>query len=365
MVRLTRVQQQQRTRATVLAAARAEFLEHGYGAAKIDRIAARAELTRGAVYSNFPGKRALYLAVLVDLVARPARDDCLPVPPLSPAEALGTFARTWLERLPLVGDTPPEGRLALRSLTGLLDDEPARTALSHIVRLEALLLALPLETIWAHRPSGARRVRLAELVLTLLSGSGGFAETAPGFGDPFDIARACEHLASIDLRDQWDAPHLPFAAPARATREIWTAPTDRADEISGRSVDLGADGVIAVLGAHRLAAAEEAIRAAGPDDQVTLVSVTSDPPEIGRLMKFRIADLTSCLRRVFPPESWAPLRLVLDEDARVASALSLTDVGDATESAVRIRDGAIIARAEGRGALHAAASTDATAKRRY
>ena len=50
MVRLTRAQQQERTQAAVLAAAREEFTEHGYAEAKVDRIAERAELTRGAVY---------------------------------------------------------------------------------------------------------------------------------------------------------------------------------------------------------------------------------------------------------------------------------------------------------------------------
>ena len=57
---------QLRNRAKVLAAARAEFAEHGYRDATVDRIAARADLTRGAVYSNFPGKRALYFSTLVD-----------------------------------------------------------------------------------------------------------------------------------------------------------------------------------------------------------------------------------------------------------------------------------------------------------
>src|SRR5687767_4251309 len=106
MVRLTRVQQQERTRASVLAAAKDEFTEHGYVLAKIDRIAERAELTRGAVYSNFPSKRALYLAVLIDLVENSGGAEP-PVGPESLADALGSFARVWLERLPLVGDSAP------------------------------------------------------------------------------------------------------------------------------------------------------------------------------------------------------------------------------------------------------------------
>ena len=109
MVRLTRAQQQERTLAAVLAAARDEFAEHGYVEAKVDRIAERAELTRGAVYSNFPGKRALYLAVLVDMVEGSAAGEVPRSSPPSAAAALGAFARVWLERLPLAGDTPAAG----------------------------------------------------------------------------------------------------------------------------------------------------------------------------------------------------------------------------------------------------------------
>ncbi|MEU6738944.1 helix-turn-helix domain-containing protein [Streptosporangium sandarakinum] len=384
MARLTRAQQQERTRAAVLAAARREFAEHGYAVAKIDRIAERAEMTRGAVYSNFPTKRALYLAVLTDLVERSADEagqadgsdgtdgtdgaagitgtaGRVPRPtPGSVADSLGAFARVWLERLPLTGDSPADGHLRLRSLSGVLDDEPARTALAQTARLEALLLALALES---YSPPGVRRVRLAELALTLLNGSAGLAETAPGFGDPFDVARACDHLAGIDLADSWDPPHLPYVSPARPCDDPWAPPAEVSDRITGRRIGLGDDGVIAVLGAGRLSAAEEAVRGALPGDRVTVVVVTGDPAEIGRLVRLRVDDLTACLRRVFAPGAWPPLRLVLDDHALVAAALGLPGVGDTTEAAVRIRDGRIVARAEGRGAAHAAAaagSPDAT-----
>ena len=67
---------QERNRAAVLAAARAEFVERGFRDAKVDVIAARAGLTRGAVYSNFPSKRALYFAVLAtDAVSAAAAAD--------------------------------------------------------------------------------------------------------------------------------------------------------------------------------------------------------------------------------------------------------------------------------------------------
>ena len=359
MARLTRAQQQERTRATVLAAARQEFGEHGYADAKVDRIAERAELTRGAVYSNFPSKRALYLAVLVELVERGGSGRAKASSP-GPAEALAAFARAWLERLPLVGDPPASGHLQLRSLDGVVDDETGRTALAQVTRLEALLLALALEPRGPRHRGPVRRVRLAELVLTLLHGSGHLAETAPGFGDPFDVARACEYLAGIDLADTWDPPHLAYVAPARPCRDRWVPPAELPDQLSGRRAGLDADGVLAVLGTTRLEAAEEAVRAARPGDRVTVAVVTRDPAETGRLVRLRISDLTGCLRRVFASDAWPWLQLVLDDRALLAAAVGLPDADDATEAAVRIRDGRIVARGEGRGAAHAAATAGAS-----
>jgi AcrR family transcriptional regulator len=361
VVRLTRAQQQERTRTALLAAAREEFARYGYVEAKVDRVADRAELTRGAVYSNFPSKRALYLAVLVDMVEH-AGNGQEPSPAPGPAEALGAFARVWLERLPISGDPPAQGRLQLRSLAAVLDDEPARTALAQVTRLEALLLALALESCAPHGRARVRRVRLAELVLTLLSGAGHLADTAPGFGDPFAVVRACEQLAAIDLADTWEPPHLPFVRPARPCQDTWAPPARLTDQITGRQVGFDADGVIAVLGTSRLEAAEEAVRAARPGDQVTVAAVTSDPAEIGRLARLRISDLTGCLRRVFRPGTLPRLHLVLDDRALLAAAVGIPEADDAAEHAVRLQDGEIVARAHGRGAAHAAATAGASGR---
>jgi hypothetical protein len=84
--------------------------------------------------------------------------------------------------------------------------------------------------------------------------------------------------------------------------------------------------------------------------------VTSDPAEIGRLVRLRISDLTGCLRRAFAADAWPRLRLILDDRALVASAIDVPDPDDATEAAVRIEAGTIVARAQGRGAAHAAAT---------
>jgi hypothetical protein len=112
--------------------------------------------------------------------------------------------------------------------------------------------------------------------------------------------------------------------------------------------------VIAVLGTGRLAAAEEAVRAARPGDQVTVAVVTRDPAELGRLVRLRIGDLTGCLRGVFGPNARFGPRVVLDDRATIAAALGVRDAGDGTETAARIQGGMIVARARGRGAAHAA-----------
>jgi AcrR family transcriptional regulator len=342
MVRLTRAEQQERNRAAVLAAARDEFAERGYADAKVDRIAERAELTRGAVYSNFPSKRALYLAVLLEAL-EPCQHDTQPA--LELADVLGEFARNWLERLPLTGDTPAGGHLRLRSLAGVFDDEPGRAAFAQVTKLEAILLGLALES-----SGGARRVRLAELVLTLLAGAGHLAEKAPGFGDPFDVTRACQHLAGLDLADTWDPPHLPFVKNAQVVAEEWTPPNPLPDLVTGLPVEFH-DGVLVVLGTNRLAAAEEAVRVT---KDVTVVVVTSDHAELGRLVRLRVKDLTGCLR---PQSNWP--RLVLDERGAVAAAAGVRDDDD-TEAAVRIHGGEIVARANGRGAGHAVTSSTST-----
>ncbi|MEU1670996.1 hypothetical protein ABZ752_03050 [Streptomyces roseifaciens] len=139
--------------------------------------------------------------------------------PGTAAQALGVFARIWLERLPFAADTPGSGHLRLRSLTGVLDTEPARAALAELLRFEALLLAQALEPRAALRTGTVRR---AELTLTLLHGAASLAENAPGAGDPFDLTRAAEHLAGLPLLDDADPPHLPYVPPARPTRDAWT-----------------------------------------------------------------------------------------------------------------------------------------------
>jgi AcrR family transcriptional regulator len=367
MSRLTRAEVQELNRRKVLAAAREEFGELGFRDAKIDRIAERAGLTRGAVYSNFPGKRALYFAVLADLaLSTPA-----PPPPASVdtvREALGALARARVSRFPLTGMAEPEDRLAMDLPSVVLADARTRQPYGQLLKLDALLLGLALEGMgggsWRESRRGSgdgygrgaqRLVPVAEAVLTLLHGADQLAAAAPGFVDPFQVVAACEQLAGLAPDGEWAPPHLPYASKARPVDEAW-APPPATDALFGEAVRLADDGVVAVLGLHRLEAVEEAVRAAPPGVQVTAVLVTGEPGELGPLARLTVAELGAQLRRAFPRGAWPRVSVVHDESGVLAAAAGVSAVSDATEVAVRIGGARIVARAEGRGACHAAAT---------
>lgn len=81
-MRVTRVEQQERTHALLLDAGLRVFLRRGFLAATVEEIAADAGFTRGAVYKHFGGKEGLWQAISA------AR-----------AEALLAGLRTALERV--------------------------------------------------------------------------------------------------------------------------------------------------------------------------------------------------------------------------------------------------------------------------
>lgn len=61
---MTRHQTETERRAQILRAARAIFIEHGYLAARVEDIAKRAHLSKGAVYFYFESKRAVFDALV-------------------------------------------------------------------------------------------------------------------------------------------------------------------------------------------------------------------------------------------------------------------------------------------------------------
>ena len=62
----TNAQWSEETTSTLLEVARAEFAQSGYAQASIDRIAARAGLSKGAVYYHFASKAGLFERVVRD-----------------------------------------------------------------------------------------------------------------------------------------------------------------------------------------------------------------------------------------------------------------------------------------------------------
>jgi AcrR family transcriptional regulator len=218
MARLSRAETQELNRAKVLTAARDEFAERGFRDAKVDTIAERAELTRGAVYSNFPGKRALYFAVLADIAERATWPEHTQ-PGHTLREALGAFARGWVSRL----SDDSAAWLGADLMSEVGSDERLRRPFTELMRLDALLLALAMERLQPpETPAGApqaRLVRTAETVLTTLHGANQLAVAAPRFIEPFDVVSACEQLAGLALSDWW-AP--PAAVPARPVDEPWS-----------------------------------------------------------------------------------------------------------------------------------------------
>lgn len=356
MGRLTRAETQERNRSRVLAAAREEFVERGFRDAKIDNIAERAELTRGAVYSNFPGKQALYFAVLAQEVER------APDPPYrdlgnSPRTALAEFARAWLARLPLATDSSGAARLGMDLIPEVLAADRTRLPYTQLTHLDAIVLGLALERLHRTGTPAGRRVRVAETALTTLHGASRLAAAAPGFVEPFSVVSAVQQVAELDLDDRWDVPHLALVPPARPTDEPWSPP-NATDALRDQPARLTGDGVIAILGLHRLSAIEEAVRAAPPDTDVTLALVSGAPDELAPLARLTVAELRAGLRQSVPSSAWPRLQIVHDNQGVLASAAGVPAVSDATETAVAIRAGRLVARAEGWGACHAAASSN-------
>ena len=69
---LTRAESQARTRQLIIQAATRLFLREGFQTTSLEQIGEEAGFTRGAVYSNFPSKTAMGIAVIDELYAREA-----------------------------------------------------------------------------------------------------------------------------------------------------------------------------------------------------------------------------------------------------------------------------------------------------
>jgi AcrR family transcriptional regulator len=103
-VRLTRAEQQAMTRERLLAAAEQVFARHGYGGASIDLISAEAGYSKGAVYSNFESKEAVFLELLRLYMERDMAE--LQRIVSLDSGALSAALTAWLETLHTDSDCP-------------------------------------------------------------------------------------------------------------------------------------------------------------------------------------------------------------------------------------------------------------------
>ncbi|GAA2316419.1 TetR/AcrR family transcriptional regulator [Nonomuraea roseoviolacea subsp. roseoviolacea] len=395
---MTRAESQERNRARILAAAHDEFAERGFRDVKIDDIAERAGLTRGAVYSNFPGKRALFFSVLADAYdvgrggglrgeegAGPLLDEGRDGRPQGEEGAgglvgegrggsrpgaeprggdvgwvLGAVARAWLD------DPVPAGAMAVwrEVVPQVQGEEGSRLAFAELMTLYATLLGLAMERLDG-RP-GRRMVRPATAALTLLQGASQRAalaahpatrsRTVSAAREEEDVVRACERLARLD---PGPAPLFPVLTLKPYSVDAPWAPPPAVDALRGDPLALDGDGLVVFLGLRRLSALEDVVRAAPAALPITLVAVMSDPGEHGPLARFALARMGAHLRAAVPAGGWPDVRIVCDESGRVAAAAGLPSVDDMTETAVRVSGGRLVRRADGRGAGYALASEHA------
>jgi AcrR family transcriptional regulator len=130
------------TRRAVLAAARSLFGRNGYAQTSVDEIAAKARVTKGAVYHHFAGKEALFRAVFAEAEAEAeARADEAADPVAAPVEQIVARVNAYLDaaldpelrRIVLVDGPAVLGPEA----EGSLDQQPGHVGLRSFIAASA------------------------------------------------------------------------------------------------------------------------------------------------------------------------------------------------------------------------------------
>jgi AcrR family transcriptional regulator len=199
MVRLTRAERRSRTRELLLDAAERVFARSGFHGASLDAIAAEAGYTKGAVYSNFPGKDALFLALLDRRRMRietqlAAADDGVVGVLAGESEPSPQTEDTW-------------GILTIEFFLYAVRDPDARRALAELYTATRRALAATFESMSAGpRPLALSADDLATVALALSTGIGVQAALDPDAVPPDLYPRVVAGLAGI-------RPQEPAAGP--------------------------------------------------------------------------------------------------------------------------------------------------------
>ena len=134
------------TRRALLAAARHEFATRGYAQASLDDIAARARLTKGALYHHFASKAAVLTAVYLEMEHALAERVAAAVQASAGDARARLFAA--VEAFFAASAEPAYARLVLRDAPGVLDRVEGRS-IDH-----AIGLALVTDLLAALRAEG-------------------------------------------------------------------------------------------------------------------------------------------------------------------------------------------------------------------
>lgn len=134
------------TRRALLAAARHEFATRGYAQASLDDIAARARLTKGALYHHFASKAAVLTAVYLEMEQELAERVATAVLASAGDARARLFAA--VEAFFAASAEPAYARLVLRDAPGVLDRVEGRS-IDH-----AIGLALVTDLLAALRAEG-------------------------------------------------------------------------------------------------------------------------------------------------------------------------------------------------------------------
>jgi TetR/AcrR family transcriptional regulator of autoinduction and epiphytic fitness len=141
-----------RKRVAIIGAAIEEFLAAGYDATSMDRIAARASVSKRTVYNHFPSKEALFAAILHQLWDASQTGDA---PTYRSDEPLRTQLLDLLERkLRLLNDESFLGLARVAIAAGIHSPERARDMVARLGEREEDL------TVWIRAAAADGRLKM-------------------------------------------------------------------------------------------------------------------------------------------------------------------------------------------------------------
>jgi len=143
-----------RKRAAVIGAAIEEFLAAGFDATSMDRVAARAGVSKRTVYNHFPSKEALFAAILRQLWDS---SDAGKAPPYSASKPLrGQLLQLLTKKLSLLNDEAFLSLARVAIAAGIHSPERARDMVARMGEREEDL------TVWIRAAAADGRLRTSD-----------------------------------------------------------------------------------------------------------------------------------------------------------------------------------------------------------